>query len=73
MALTIPDDKQRLLLVEGKEDKEFFIRLRMHLQLLETVHIHTYDGKDKRTGELSRDGNAGNHRREVENAGHLPG
>jgi hypothetical protein len=47
MALTIPDDKQRLLLVEGKEDKEFFIRLRMHLQLLETVHIHTYDGKDK--------------------------
>ena len=48
MTIRIPSDKSRLLLVEGKEDQEFFIQLGYHLKFTaETpLHILQYEGKD---------------------------
>lgn len=43
----IPEGKSRLLLVEGKEDKEFFIRLGSHLKFPKGIPwILPYKGKD---------------------------
>lgn len=54
MTALIPEGKSRLLLVEGKEDQEFFIRLGYHLQFSEEtpLHILQYEGKDKLAGFL---------------------
>lgn len=51
MTIKIPDDKSRLLLVEGKEDQEFFIQLGSQLDSQEFPqelfpHILQYGGKD---------------------------
>jgi len=48
MTALIPEGESRLLLVEGKEDQEFFIRLGYHLQFSEAtpLHILQYEGKD---------------------------
>ncbi len=35
----LPDDVTRLLLVEGKEDQEFFIQLGTHLKVIDTWHL----------------------------------
>ena len=40
MADLVPNGKTRLLLVEGKEDQEFFIQLGAHLQLIEDWPLH---------------------------------
>jgi hypothetical protein len=47
MKKKIPAGKTRLLLVEGKEDKEFFIRLGSHLQFTDAVplEIIQYEGE----------------------------
>ena len=49
MTALIPEGKSRLLLVEGKEDQEFFIQLGYHLQFSKEtpLHILQYEGKDK--------------------------
>ena len=49
MTELIPGDTSRLLLVEGKEDKEFFIQLGSHLKFPEEIplRILPYEGKDK--------------------------
>lgn len=48
MTLRIPPGKSHLLLVEGKDDKEFFIRLGCHLRFDEStpIHIEKYCGVD---------------------------
>ncbi len=48
MTQLIPSGKTRLLLVEGQDDKEFFIQLGRHLGFDEStpIHILEYGGKD---------------------------
>ncbi len=54
MTALIPEGKSRLLLVEGKEDQEFFIQLGYHLGFTSEspLHILQYEGKDKLAGFL---------------------
>ncbi len=49
MTLRLPDGKTRLLLVEGKEDQEFFIRLGTQLTSTDDwpLHIAQYGGKSE--------------------------
>lgn len=47
MTQTLPSNKSRILLVEGPEDKEFFIKLARHLELPDNIHIIEYKGKDQ--------------------------
>jgi hypothetical protein len=51
MTPLISKNKSRLLLVEGKEDKQFFIRLGYHLKFTDDtpLHIVQYEGKDNLT------------------------
>lgn len=54
MTELIPEGTSRLLLVEGKEDKEFFIQLHSHLKFPERIPwILKYEGKDKLKDKLS--------------------
>ena len=54
MTPKIPEGKSRLLLVEGKEDQEFFIKLGGHLTSTADwpIHINQYEGKSKLTDFL---------------------
>ena len=53
MTELIPEDTSRLLLVEGKEDKEFFIQLGSHLKFPEGIPwILKYEGKNNLAGFL---------------------
>lgn len=47
MNIRIPEGKSRLMVVEGKEDQEFFIQLAAHMNVLEgwPVQIEQLDGK----------------------------
>lgn len=47
MNIRIPEGKTRLLLVEGKEDQEFFIQLATHLDVIDgwPLQIEQLDGK----------------------------
>ena len=55
MTELIPGGKSRLLLVEGKEDKEFFIQLGSHLEFPEGIPwILKYEGKAKLSKFLSQ-------------------
>ncbi len=49
MKLRLPNGKTRLLLVEGKEDKQFFIKLGAQLTSTDDwpLHIAQYEGKSK--------------------------
>ena len=49
MTPRIPKDKSRLMLVEGKDDKEFFIQLAINLGVIDNwqLHIEKYGGKNK--------------------------
>ncbi len=46
MTFEIPNNATRLLFVEGKVDKEFFIKLREHLNLPLVAYIIEYEGKE---------------------------
>ena len=53
MTELIPEGPSRLLLVEGKEDKEFFIQLGSHLKFPEGIPwILKYEGKNNLAGFL---------------------
>ncbi len=53
MTELIPEGTSRLLLVEGKEDKEFFIQLGSHLKFPEGIPwILPYEGKNNLAGFL---------------------
>lgn len=47
MNFRIPEDKSRLMIVEGKEDQEFFIQLATHLKIIDgwPIHIEQLEGK----------------------------
>lgn len=47
MRVRIPEGKSRLMIVEGKEDQEFFIRLATHMNVIDNwpVHIEQLEGK----------------------------
>jgi len=47
MNIRIPEDKSRLMVVEGKEDQEFFIQLATHLSVIDgwPLQIEQLDGK----------------------------
>ncbi len=47
MTPRIPDGKTRLMLVEGKEDQEFFIQLATHMNVIDgwPLHIEQVEGK----------------------------
>ncbi|MCY4466343.1 MAG: hypothetical protein OXE46_12480 [Chloroflexi bacterium] len=47
MTPRIPEGKSRLMLVEGKEDQEFFIRLATHMNVIDgwPLHIEQLEGK----------------------------
>lgn len=45
MTTKIPDDKPRLLLVEGADDKEFFRKLAEHLGISDQIDLVEYQGK----------------------------
>ena len=47
MNIRIPEGKSRLMLVEGKEDQEFFIKLATHLDVIDgwPLHIEQLHGK----------------------------
>ena len=47
MKVRIPDGKSRLMIVEGKEDQEFFIQLAMHMNVIDgwPLHIEQLEGK----------------------------
>ena len=49
----IPDDKNRVLLVEGKGDEYFFAKFLEHLGKREKVHIVDCKGKDQLATKLS--------------------
>lgn len=54
MTLRIPQGKSRLLLVEGKEDQEFFIKLGGHVTSTDDwpIHINQFEGESKLTDFL---------------------
>ncbi len=42
-----PEPFTRLLLVEGDDDKAFFLSLAKHLDIQSEIYIYNYDGRDK--------------------------
>lgn len=47
MKVRIPEGKSRLMIVEGKEDQEFFIQLATHMNVIDNwpLHIEQLEGK----------------------------